>query len=176
MRLLLPYGCLILLHIWLELYVFSVFTICNSPVDCRMVQFHIDCSVTPASFSSDYCFLLSDVQVQSNKAETLWTWHVDVLLSVWEWGNVAKLHCWALMWHHNFPVNINPKTGQISQVTARSSCIECVKVQAVATVQVTELWCCFAKWISWTVSLCISGSCSWLIAWMLGEEIIVTPL
>ena len=46
---------------------FSVFTVCNSLVDFREVQFHTDCSVTLTSFSSEHCFLLSDVQIQCGK-------------------------------------------------------------------------------------------------------------
>jgi len=84
MKLVFPYIYLILLYIWLELYVFSVCTICNSIVDCRKVQFHADCSGGPTSFSTEYWFLLSDEQVQSNNASNVWTWYVDVLLSVWE--------------------------------------------------------------------------------------------
>ena len=35
----------------------------------------------------------------------------------------------------------------------------------------------FSKWISWTVSLCIWDSCSFLIVWKFREEkILVTPL
>jgi len=73
MTLLFPYIYLILLYIRLELYVFSVCTICNSIVDCHKVQIHADCSGGPTSFSTEYCFLLSDVQVQSDNASTLWT-------------------------------------------------------------------------------------------------------
>ena len=73
MTLYFPYVYLILLYIWLELYVFSVFKVCNSLVDFRAVQFHADFSVTLNSFSSECCFLLSDIQVKSNKASTLRT-------------------------------------------------------------------------------------------------------
>ena len=79
MTLVFPYIYLILLYIWLEFYVFSVCTICNSLVDCRKVQIHADFSGGPTSFSTEYCFLLSDVQVQSNNASNVWTWYVDVL-------------------------------------------------------------------------------------------------